>query len=126
MDTYYSTQQDRSTPFITDGLRRYSGTNNPQYIIEDTSTKRGPQPVKVELTSDIQKTIDQVKEEMVLTNSRATKKMNSKRKRSPAKKPPAKRRKVYKKITNQKKSYTIKKAPSKRRHTVFNNGSKKR
>ena len=84
MEAYFSTQENRPTPFVTDGLRRYSGADNPQYIIETPKTHKGTPPVKVELISDIKKTLDQTKEEMATV----------KRKRKAAPKPPAKRRKT--------------------------------
>ena len=129
MNTYYTTQADRPTPFVTDGLRRYSGMNNPQYVIGTLSAKQDPKQVKVELTSNIKKTLEQAKEEMVMENG------VSKLKRKPSAKKVLKRRQttVYKKTGTQIRSHQ-KNKPSKqhtkrgkRQHQdIFSNGSKKR
>jgi hypothetical protein len=127
MNTYFSSQSSRPTPYIPDGLRKYSGSDNPQYIIQDSTAAHQPEraPVKVELTSDVQKTLEQTKEEMVAP------KRPVKRKRPATKKKPAaaaKRRRVTSNKTKsgkKKRSFT-KKKPTKKHITVFSkNGRKK-
>lgn len=94
MDTYYSTQSQRPTPYITDGMRRYSGSDNPQYIIGESSyTKNEPKQIKFELTSDVQKTLEQTKAEMEAAGQ-VVKQVQTEKKKS------AKRaKKTYKKKT---------------------------
>ena len=84
MEAYFSTQGSRPTPFLTDGLRRYSGADNPQYIIENSKVVKDLPKIKIELISDIKKTFDQTKEEMSTV----------KRKRKTLTKPPTERRKT--------------------------------
>ena len=105
MEAYFSTQDSRPTPFVTDGLRRYTGSDNPQYIIENPKTHKAIPRVKVELTSDIKKTFDQTKEEMT----------SVKRKKKAQPKPQAKRRKTTSnkaKAKPQKRSYSKKRSTS--------------
>jgi hypothetical protein len=102
MEAYFSTQDNRPTPFVTDGLRRYTGSDNPQYIIEKTKAHKPLPKVKVELTSDIKKTFDQTKEEMT----------SVKRKKKAQAKPQAKRRKT---ISNKAKAKPQKRSYSKKR-----------
>ena len=104
METYFSTQPSRPTPFVTDGLRRYSGSDNPQYIIESPKVHKTLPRVKVELTSDIKKTFDQTKEELSTV----------KRKKKAQTKPQAKRRKTN---SNKAKAKPRKPSYSKKRST---------
>jgi hypothetical protein len=130
MNTYFSTQNTRPTPYIADGLRRYSASDNPQYIIEGPASKQTGE--KVELTSDIQKTLQQAKEEMALDKKPAVRKPAVKRKRQAPQ--TNKRRKAtsrkggYKKTNTKKKTPLAKKRTSKKHLSVFSikNGGKKR
>jgi hypothetical protein len=117
MNEYFATQDSRPTPYIADGLRKYSASGNPRYIIQDTISRGEDKPVKVELTSDVQKTLDQTKEEMAASNPR-------KRKRKSVKKP--KRYVKRKTAAKTKKRSFAKKKKSGKQVTVFSkNGRKK-
>ena len=95
METYFSTQENRPTPFVNDGLRRYSGAGNPQYIIETPVRHKDHSAVKIELTSDIKKAFDQTKEEMVTVKRKrkAPSKGLAKRRKTSSNKPKSKPRK---------------------------------
>lgn len=65
---YYLTQDQRPSPFVADGIRRCSRQGkNPRFIIDEGRTEREEEiepSVKVELTSEIKKTLDQTHEDM--------------------------------------------------------------
>lgn len=115
MNTYFATQDSRPTPYATDGLRRYSGKDNPQYIIAHTKPQKENTAVKVQLTSDIKKVFDQTKEEMATVKKRKKpqpKKSTKKRKITKTTRP---LKKADKKKTNKGKTSHCKKT-SKSKH----------
>jgi len=99
----------RTTSYVSDGLRRYPGRGNSFYHVDHNA--HGNRPVskdaKVELTSDVQKTMNQAKEEL--------KKPGVKRKKSTGDKNSKKRKK---------RSYRKKEPSGKQRRSVFSNGSR--